>query len=206
MEKNIEKSFIQIGLYFQIAYTVFIAISLSGLIMCAVVIFRYIYLLSNGKADYLVWILVISILLTIFIIILSIIPIIVLSFILTKESTSKGVILIVLAIIAALLCNFVSAILWFASAISLLGRKKSVFATDTITIQNNKETSNQASHKDTCKTELDSQVEPPEFKNIATKNVEGSNQETLTDEVESENDSDYAGPPIESKNHSSKKD
>lgn len=137
MEKNIEKSFIQIGLYFQIAYTVFIAISLSGLIMCAVVIFRYIYLLSNGKADYLVWILVISILLTIFIIILSIIPIIVLSFILTKESTSKGVILIVLAIIAALLCNFVSAILWFASAISLLGRKKSVFATDTITIQNN---------------------------------------------------------------------
>ncbi len=51
-----------------------------------------------------------------------------------KERISKGVILIVLAIIALVLCNFVSAILWFVSAISIYGRKKLVAAADTTSL------------------------------------------------------------------------
>ncbi|SPZ98749.1 Uncharacterised protein [Staphylococcus aureus] len=88
-----------------------------------------------------------------------------------KERISNGVILIVLAIIALVLCNFVSAILWFVSAISILGRKKLVSTSDTTTIQKSKGNANQASHKDTCKKELDSQdmMEHPEFKNPTTK-------------------------------------
>ncbi len=62
-----------------------------------------------------------------------------------------------MAIIALVLCNFVSAILWFVSAISILGRKKLVAAADTTTIQKSKGNANQASHKDTGKKELDSQ-------------------------------------------------
>ncbi|KFA44927.1 putative membrane protein [Staphylococcus aureus] len=90
-----------------------------------------------------------------------------------KERISKGVILIVLAIIALVLCNFVSAILWFVSAISILGRKKLVAAADTTTIQKSKGNANQASHKDTCKKELDSQdmMEHPEVKNPTTKTL-----------------------------------
>ncbi|UMT75795.1 MFS transporter [Staphylococcus roterodami] len=207
MEKSVEKSFIQIGLYFQIAYIVLMATTLCGFIICYGVFFGFFYLLSGGKADYLVWILVIFILLTIFIIILLTIPTIVLSFVLNKESTSKGVILIVSAIISALLCNFVSAILWFVSAISILGRKESV-SVDTITNQKSKGNANQVSHKENGTSELDSQdmSEHPEFKNVATKNNESSKQEAHTAGVESKSDSDDTEPPIEPKNHSSKKD
>ncbi|CAC8920439.1 Uncharacterised protein [Staphylococcus aureus] len=34
MEKNVEKSFIKIGLYFQIAYIVLMAITLCGFVIC----------------------------------------------------------------------------------------------------------------------------------------------------------------------------
>ncbi|HDJ3879622.1 TPA: MFS transporter, partial [Staphylococcus aureus] len=118
------------------------------------------------------------------------------------------VILIVLAIIALVLCNFVSAILWFVSAISILGRKKLVAAADTTTIQKSKGNANQASHKDTCKKELDSQdmMEHPEVKNPTTKNLEGFNEEIHKDEATTKVVSDNTEPPIESKDHVSKKD
>ena len=87
------------------------------------VIFGLFYLLSGSTADYLIVTIVISAIISIFVIILSIVPVIVLASDLFKERISKGVILIVLAIIALVLCNFVSAILWFVSAISILGRK-----------------------------------------------------------------------------------
>lgn len=166
MEKNVEKSFIKIGLYFQIAYIVLMAITLCGFVICYGLIFGLFYLLSGSRADYLIVTIVISAIISIFVIILSIVPVIVLASDLFKERISKGVILIVLAIIALVLCNFVSAILWFVSAISILGRKKLVAAADTTTIQKSKGNANQASHKDTCKKELDSQdmMEHPEVK------------------------------------------
>ncbi|MBE7602866.1 MFS transporter, partial [Staphylococcus aureus] len=126
MEKNVEKSFIKIGLYFQIAYIVLMAITLCGFVICYGLIFGLFYLLSGSKVDYLIVTIVISAIISIFVIILSIVPVIVLASDLFKERISKGVILIVLAIIALVLCNFVSAILWFVSAISILGRKKLV--------------------------------------------------------------------------------
>lgn len=133
--KNVEKSFIKIGLYFQIAYIVLMAITLCGFVICYGLIFGLFYLLSGSRADYLIVTIVISAIISIFVIILSIVPVIVLASDLFKERISKGVILIVLAIIALVLCNFVSAILWFVSAISILGRKKLVAAADTTTIQ-----------------------------------------------------------------------
>lgn len=174
MEKNVEKSFIKIGLYFQIAYIVLMAITLCGFVICYGLIFGLFYLLSGSRADYLIVTIVISSIISIFVIILSIVPVIVLASDLFKERISNGVILIVLAIIALVLCNFVSAILWFVSAISILGRKKLVSTSDTTTIQKSKGNANQASHKDTCKKELDSQdmMEHPEFKNPTTKNLE----------------------------------
>lgn len=173
MEKNVEKSFIKIGLYFQIAYIVLMAITLCGFVICYGLIFGLFYLLSGSRADYLIVTIVISAIISIFVIILSIVPVIVLASDLFKERISKGVILIVLAIIALVLCNFVSAILWFVSAISILGRKKLVAAADTTTIQKSKGNANQASHKDTCKKELDSQdmMEHPEVKNPTTKTL-----------------------------------
>jgi hypothetical protein len=113
-----------------------------------------------------------------------------------------------LAIIALVLCNFVSAILWFVSAISILGRKKLVAAADTTTIQKSKGNANQASHKDTGKKELDSQdmMEHPEVKNPTTKNLEVFNEEIHKDEATTKVDSDNTEPPIESKDHDSKKD
>lgn len=181
MEKNVEKSFIKIGLYFQIAYIVLMAITLCGFVICYGLIFGLFYLLSGSRADYLIVTIVISAIISIFVIILSIVPVIVLASDLFKERISKGVILIVLAIIALVLCNFVSAILWFVSAISILGRKKLVAAADTTTIQKSKGNANQASHKDTCKKELDSQdmMEHPEVKNPTTKNLEGFNEEYI---------------------------
>ncbi|EGS85246.1 hypothetical protein SA21269_2495 [Staphylococcus aureus subsp. aureus 21269] len=67
---------------------------------------------------------------------------------------------------------------------------------------------NQASHKDTCKKKLDSQdmIEHPEFKNPTTKNLEGLNEEVHKDEATTKVDSDNTEPPIESKDHVSKKD
>lgn len=185
MEKNVEKSFIKIGLYFQIAYIVLMAITLCGFVICYGLIFGLFYLLSGSRADYLIVTIVISAIISIFVIILSIVPVIVLASDLFKERISKGVILIVLAIIALVLCNFVSAILWFVSAISILGRKKLVAAADTTTIQKSKGNANQASHKDTCKKELDSQdmMEHPEVKNPTTKNLEGFNEEIHKDEA-----------------------
>ncbi len=173
MEKNVEKSFIKIGLYFQIAYIVLMAITLCGFVICYGLIFGLFYLLSGSKVDYLIVTIVISAIISIFVIILSIVPVIVLASDLFKERISKGVILIVLAIIALVLCNFVSAILWFVSAISILGRKKLVAAADTTTIQKSKGNANQASHKDTGKKELDSQdmMEHPEVKNPRLKTL-----------------------------------
>lgn len=124
--KNVEKSIIKIDLYFQIAYIVLMAITLCGFVICYGLIFGLFYLLSGSTADYLIVTIVISAIISIFVIILSIVPVIVLASDLFKERISKGVILIVLAIIALVLCNFVSAILWFVSAISILGRKKLV--------------------------------------------------------------------------------
>ncbi|MEB6799289.1 MFS transporter [Staphylococcus aureus] len=208
MEKNVEKSFIKIGLYFQIAYIVLMAITLCGFVICYGLIFGLFYLLSGSRADYLIVTIVISAIISIFVIILSIVPVIVLASDLFKERISKGVILIVLAIIALVLCNFVSAILWFVSAISILGRKKLVAAADTTTIQKSKGNANQASHKDTGKKELDSQdmMEHPEVKNPTTKNLEGFNEEIHKDEATTKVDSDNTEPPIESKDHDSKKD
>lgn len=185
MEKNVEKSFIKIGLYFQIAYIVLMAITLCGFVICYGLIFGLFYLLSGSTADYSIVTIVISAIISIFVIILSIVPVIVLASDLFKERISKGVILIVLAIIALVLCNFVSAILWFVSAISILGRKKLVSTADTTTIQKSKGNANQASHKDTCKKELDSQdmMEHSEFKNPTTKNLEGLNEEIHKDEA-----------------------
>lgn len=185
MEKNVKKSFIKIGLYFQIAYIVLMAITLCGFVICYGLIFGLFYLLSGSTADYSIVTIVISAIISIFVIILSIVPVIVLASDLFKERISKGVILIVLAIIALVLCNFVSAILWFVSAISILGRKKLVSTADTTTIQKSKGNANQASHKDTCKKELDSQdmMEHPEFKNPTTKNLEGLNEEIHKDEA-----------------------
>lgn len=177
-------------------------------VICYGLIFGLFYLLSGSRADYLIVTIVISAIISIFVIILSIVPVIVLASDLFKERISKGVILIVLAIIALVLCNFVSAILWFVSAISILGRKKLVAAADTTTIQKSKGNANQASHKDTCKKELDSQdmMEHPEVKNPTTKNLEGFNEEIHKDEATTKVVSDNTEPPIESKDHVSKKD
>ena len=109
------------------------AITLCGFVICYGLIFGLFYLLSGSKVDYLIVTIVISAIISIFVIILSIVPVIVLASDLFKERISKGVILIVLAIIALVLCNFVSAILWFVSAISIL--EKLVAAADTTTIQ-----------------------------------------------------------------------
>ena len=108
MEKC-RKSIIKIGLYFQIAYIVLMAITLW---VCNLLWsnFGLFYLLSGSTADYLIVTIVISAIIAIFVIILSIVPVIVLASDLFKERISKGVILIVLAIIALVLCNFVSAI------------------------------------------------------------------------------------------------
>ncbi len=54
MEKNVEKSFIKIGLYFQIAYIVLMAITLCGFVICYGLIFGLFYLLSGSRADYLI--------------------------------------------------------------------------------------------------------------------------------------------------------
>ena len=110
------------------------AITLCGFVICYGLIFGLFYLLSGSKVDYLIVTIVISAIISIFVIILSIVPVIVLASDLFKERISKGVILIVLAIIALVLCNFVSAILWFVSAISILVEKL-VAAADTTTIQ-----------------------------------------------------------------------
>ncbi|HCI5084277.1 TPA: MFS transporter, partial [Staphylococcus aureus] len=183
-------------------------ITLCGFVICYGLIFGLFYLLSGSRADYLIVTIVISSIISIFVIILSIVPVIVLASDLFKERISNGVILIVLAIIALVLCNFVSAILWFVSAISILGRKKLVSTSDTTTIQKSKGNANQASHKDTCKKELDSQdmMEHPEFKNPTTKNLEGLNEEIHKDEATTKVDSDNTEPPFESKDHVSKKD
>ncbi|MQI85791.1 MFS transporter, partial [Escherichia coli] len=163
----------------QIAYIVLMAITLCGFVICYGLIFGLFYLLSGSKVDYLIVTIVISAIISIFVIILSIVPVIVLASDLFKERISKGVILIVLAIIALVLCNFVSAILWFVSAISILGRKKLVAAADTTTIQKSKGNANQASHKDTGKKELDSQamMEPLAVKTPPTTNLEVLNEE-----------------------------
>ncbi|MDG5417611.1 MFS transporter, partial [Staphylococcus aureus] len=95
MEKNVEKSFIKIGLYFQIAYIVLMAITLCGFVICYGLIFGLFYLLSGSKVDYLIVTIVISAIISIFVIILSIVPVIVLASDLFKERISKGVILIV---------------------------------------------------------------------------------------------------------------
>ena len=170
--KNVEKSFIKIGLYFQIAYIVLMAITLCGFVICYGLIFGLFYLLSGSKVDYLIVTIVISAIISIFVIILSIVPVIVLASDLFKERISKGVILIVLAIIALVLCNFVSAILWFVSAISILGRKISS-CSRYYHYSKSKGNANQASHKDTGKKELDSQdmMEHPEVKNPTTKTL-----------------------------------
>ncbi len=106
-----------------------------------------------------------------------------------------------MAIIALVLCNFVSAILWFVSAISILGRKKLVAAADTTTIQKVKANRNQASHKDTCKKELDSQdmMEHPEVKNPTTKNLEDLTKKYIKMKLQLKVVSDNTEPPIESK-------
>ncbi len=204
--KNVEKSFIKIGLYFQIAYIVLMAITLCGFVICYGLIFGLFYLLSGSRADYLIVTIVISAIISIFVIILSIVPVIVLASDLFKERISKGVILIVLAIIALVLCNFVSAILWFVSAISILGRKISS-CSRYYHYSKSKGNANQASHKDTCKKELDSQdmMEHPEVKNPTTKNLEGFNEEIHKDEATTKVVSDNTEPPIESKGHVSKK-
>ncbi len=74
MEKNVEKSFIKIGLYFQIAYIVLMAITLCGFVICYGLIFGLFYLLSGSRADYLIVTIVISAIISIFVIILSIVP------------------------------------------------------------------------------------------------------------------------------------
>ena len=200
MEKNVEKSFIKIGLYFQIAYIVLMAITLCGFVICYGLIFGLFYLLSGSKVDYLIVTIVISAIISIFVIILSIVPVIVLASDLFKERISKGVILIVLAIIALVLCNFVSAILWFVSVISILGRKISS-CSRYYHYSKSKGNANQASHKDTGKKELDSQdmMEHPEVKNPTTKNLEVFNEEIHKDEATTKVDSDNTQPPIESK-------
>ncbi len=208
MEKNVEKSFIKIGLYFQIAYIVLMAITLCGFVICYGLIFGLFYLLSGSRADYLIVTIVISAIISIFVIILSIVPVIVLASDLFKERISKGVILIVLAIIALVLCNFVSAILWFVSAISILGRKKLVAAADTTTIQKVKGTQIKHHIKTRVKRNLIGQdmMEHPEVKNPTTKNLEGFNEEIHKDEATTKVVSDNTEPPIESKDHVSKKD
>ncbi|AEB87238.1 hypothetical protein SACIG1176_0687 [Staphylococcus aureus subsp. aureus CIG1176] len=49
-------------------------------------------------------------------------------------------------------------------------------------------------------------MEHPEFKNPTTKNLEGLNEEVHKDEATTKVDSDNTEPPIESKDHVSKKD
>ena len=87
--KNVEKSIIKIGLYFQIAYIVLMAITLCGFVICYGVIFGLFYLLSGSTADYLIVTIVISAIISIFVIILSIVPVIVLASDLFKERISK---------------------------------------------------------------------------------------------------------------------
>lgn len=48
-------------------------------------------------------------------------------------------------------------------------------------------------------------IEHPEFKNPTTKNLEGLNEEVHKDEATTKVDSDNTEPPIESKDHVSKK-
>ncbi|HAR4092808.1 TPA: hypothetical protein I1F24_002749 [Staphylococcus aureus] len=49
-------------------------------------------------------------------------------------------------------------------------------------------------------------MEHTEFKNSTTKNLEGLNEEIHKDEATTKVDSDNTEPPIESKDHVSKKD
>ena len=67
MEKNVEKSFIKIGLYFQIAYIVLMAITLCGFVICYGLIFGLFYLLSGSRADYLIVTIVISAIIAMFV-------------------------------------------------------------------------------------------------------------------------------------------
>ncbi len=64
---------------FSNAYIVLMAITLCGFVICYGLIFGLFYLLSGSRADYLIVTIVISAIISIFVIILSIVPVIVLA-------------------------------------------------------------------------------------------------------------------------------
>ncbi len=264
MRKNIELILIWMGIYIQIAYMAIIALLIYIFTLFFGSLFGFLYLLTGNEIGDLLKTPTSFMIFATCLIIFSVLPVTVLAFDLSKRRILKGIILVVYAIIAALLYNFVSAILWFIVAISLFIRKKSLSAENAVAVQSHKGASkqkiryklvyksvstkhsddsikvahtvgnkkliddktidihldsseilkkistdaNQASHKDTCKKELDSQdmMEHPEFKNTTTKNLEGLNEEIHKDEATTKVDSDNTQPPIESKDHVSKKD
>lgn len=264
MRKNIELILIWIGIYIQIAYMAIIALLIYIFTLFFGSLFGFLYLLTGNEIGDLLKTPNSFMIFATCLIIFSVLPVTVLAFDLSKRRILKGIILVVYAIIAVLLYNFVSAILWFIVAILLFVRKESSAAKDTVVVQSRKGTSeqeirykliykssstehgngsikvahtnenkkifdnktidirldsseilkkistdaNQASHKDTGKKELDSQdmMEHPEFKNPTTKNLEGFNEEIHKDEATTKVDSDNTEPPIESKDHVSKKD
>ncbi|MCQ1332548.1 MFS transporter [Staphylococcus aureus] len=85
----------------------------------------------------------IAVLIALVIILILTLPPILTAINLENKMEVKGTLFIVYAIIAALLYNFVSAILWFIVAISLFIRKKSLSAENTVAVQSHKGASKQ---------------------------------------------------------------
>ncbi|EGS85232.1 Uncharacterised protein [Staphylococcus aureus] len=123
MRKNIELILIWMGIYIQIAYMAIIALLIYIFTLFFGSFFGFLFLLTGNEIGDLLKTPTSFMIFATCLIIFSVLPVTVLAFDLSKRRILKGIILVVYAIIAALLYNFVSAILWFIVAISLFIRK-----------------------------------------------------------------------------------
>lgn len=144
MVKNTEIILIWIGIIIQIAYVAVISLLIYIFTLFFGSLFGFLHLLTGNHIEDLLTTPITFIIFATCLIIFSSIPVIVMAFDLSKGRIIKGIILAVYAIIALLINNFVSAILWFIAAILLFVRKESSAAKDTVIVQSRKGTSEQA--------------------------------------------------------------
>ncbi|GJF54938.1 ABC transporter permease [Staphylococcus argenteus] len=144
MVKNTEIILIWIGIIIQIAYVAVISLLIYIFTLFFGSLFGFLHLLTGNHIEDLLTTPITFIIFATCLIIFSSIPVIVMAFDLSKGRIIKGIILVVYAIIALLINNFVSAILWFIAAILLFVRKESSAAKDTVIVQSRKGTSEQA--------------------------------------------------------------
>ncbi|MBE5661134.1 MARVEL domain-containing protein [Staphylococcus sp. SS21] len=144
MGKSTEIILIWIGVIIQIAFVAVISLFIYIFALFFGSFFGFLFLLKGNDIEDLLATPNSFMIFATCLIIFSVLPIIVLAFDLSKGRIVKGIILVVYAIIALLIYNFVSAILWFIAAILLFVRKESSAAKDTVVVQSRKGTSEQA--------------------------------------------------------------